>query len=274
MISSTPLPRYQPHPEQFLVELRVWFCRFLVREQRYSDLKATLEPLWKDVLARHPGIDPSTPFAQIPASPAINDPLNIYLLTLRSGVSDHLRCREDGAPASWVCHAVHAGVNGTSLVAGEVPQHYLWHGTLHIPINSAGFAIVLGKINDHPITDESEAERLTIEVQQPGTTFNQWGALKKLAHQELDQLLEGLRDQAESTTADWPRLNQQGRKTRTQQTMPKLVEWVVGRKHHIAGDRSATNDLLKELRLDAPGKSEEKSKNRAFSSETPSSETL
>ena len=275
MTGSSSLPRYQPHPDHLHWELRVFFCVYLVKEQAYSDATKALSPLWQEVLDKHQDIAPNTPFNLLPKPSNPHDALGRYVSALQTEVSDRLRCREQGVAAEWVCHAVHAGVNGdTPFDAGVSPQHYLWHGTLQIPIISAGFAIVLGKINDHPITDESEADRLTITAQQPGTTFNQWKALKKLAHQELDQLLEELRDQVEGATSDWPRLNQRGRTTRTQETMPKLVEWVVGRKEHIAGDRSATNDLLKELRLDAPGKSEKKSKNRAFSSETPSSETL
>ncbi len=109
MTGSSSLPRYQPHPDHLHWELRAFFCYFLVREQAYSDVTSTLDPLWKDVLGRHPNIDPRTPFTQIPALPDTNDPVNIYLSTLRSEVSDHLRCREQGAPAAWVCHAIHAG---------------------------------------------------------------------------------------------------------------------------------------------------------------------
>lgn len=52
----------------------------------------------------------------------------------------------------------------------------------------------------------------------------------------------------------WKALKQ-GYKTRTEVTMGKLVRWVVGHERQFAGDRSATNDLLHDLGLDAPGRS-------------------
>jgi len=134
--------------------------------------------------------------------------------------------------------------------------------------------MVLAKINDIPLSTEEQVDQDAILQQHAGTPFTQWEQLRELSHQEFDRLLDTLKSQAEEATADWPRMNQQGRATRTEVTMQKLVRWVVGRERQFAGDRSATRALLKDLQLDPPGKSEEKVQNRAFSSETPSSETL
>lgn len=262
-------PRYQPHPELFYWELRMYFCYFLVREQTYADVEQRLVPLWKDVLRQHRDLDPHIPYNQLPASSTPDDPLNTYFSTLRSQVSNELRCREQGAPADWVCHAVHGGVTGAPFDAGATFQHFHWHGTLHVPIGSDGFAMVLAEVNGNPLSTREEVEQSTIEQKHPGTPFTQWKRLKQLSHKELDRLLESLRNEVEGATSDWPRMNQQGHETRTQATMEKLVRWVVGRERQYAGDRSATNDLLKELRLDAPGKSEKTRAKGGISSEMP-----
>ena len=268
-MTSTSAPRYQPHPELFHWKLRMYFLYFLVREQTYVDVQQGLAPLWQDVLAQYPGLDPQLPFAQLPASSAPDDSLNRYFSGLRSEVSNHLRCREHGAPAGWVCHALHGGVTGAPFDAGAAVPYLLWHGTLDVPVGSDGVAMVLAKINGTPLSSKEEVEEASINQQQPGTPFTQWKKLTKLAHQELNHLLESLRVQVDSATAEWPRLNQQGFKTRTQVTMEKLVHWVVGREEQFAGDRSATNDLLKELRLDPPGKLEKNTQSPDFSSEKP-----
>jgi len=245
----------------------MYFLYFLVREQAYVDVEQGLIPLWEDVLAQHPDLDPHLPFDQLPAPSAPGDSLDRYLSALRSEVSNQLRCREQGAPADWVCHALHGGVTGAPFDAGAAVPHFRWRGTLEIPVGSDGVAMVLAKTNGAPLSSKEEVEEASIEQQQPGTPFTQWKKLKQLAHQELDHLLESLRDHVESATAEWPRLNQQSFKTRTQVTMEKLVHWVVGREEQFAGDRSATNDLLKELRLDPPGKLEKNTLIPDFSSE-------
>jgi hypothetical protein len=274
-ISNTSVPRYRPHPDQFHWELRNFFCHFLVKEQAFADARERLVPLWRELLSQYQELAPDTPFNHLPKPAAPNDALDIYLAALSAEVSDHLRCREHGEAVEWVCHALHAAVNDLSSIdAGMAPQHYFWHGTLQVPVLSAGTAMVVGKVNDVPVVTEAEFDRLTIQAQHAGTPFSQWKALKKLAHQELDGVLKELRNQIEGATADWPSMNQQGRVTRTQVTMEKLVRWVVGREEQYAGDRSATNDLLKDLRLDPPGKSEKKSQNREISSESGPLETL
>ncbi|HEV2123145.1 MAG TPA: hypothetical protein VGW38_10270 [Chloroflexota bacterium] len=233
-----------------------------------------LAPHWERVLESRPSLDPETPYYLLPVQdidPTKNplDPLAVYILAVQLGVSGDLRCRERGKPSVWVSHAVHASVNGSALDIGVAPQHWLWVGELLVPILSMGSASVVRRINGQPFSDFEETQEKVIESARAGTPFNQWKKLKRLAHEELDQLLDALRDQVESKTADWPNMYDKGRTTRTQDTMQKLVRWVVGREEQYLGDRSATNALLKELRLDPPGKSKNIDKNEENISESP-----
>jgi hypothetical protein len=176
----------------------------------------------------------------------------IYIAAVHAVVGNDLRCREQGLPAPWVSHALHASVIGAPLDIGVAPQHWSWIGRLRIPVTSTGGASVMSDINGHLVTEYEDIERQAIEQPNAGTPFNQWEALKKLAHQELDTLLESLRDKVETKTSDWPRMYQKGRTTRTQTTMPKLVRWLVSDDELFDGDQTATSGLLKELKLDAP----------------------
>ena len=149
-MTSTSAPRYQPPPELLHWQLRMYFLYFLVREQAYVDVEQGLIPLWEDVLAQHPDLDPHLPFDQLPAPSAPGDSLDRYLSALRSEVSNQLRCREQGAPADWVCHALHGGVTGAPFDAGAAVPHFRWRGTLEIPVGSDGVAMVLAKTNGAP----------------------------------------------------------------------------------------------------------------------------
>lgn len=251
---------YRPNPDQWHWELRNFFLYYLVREPTYKAVVEKLGLYWKRVLENRPDLDPEAPYYLLPfhdVDPTKNppDPLALYAFAVQLAVSGDLRCTEGSKPSVWVSHAIHAGVNGTALDIGHAPQHWLWVGELLIPIGSVGFAAVGGKINGHVITDFETVERQTIEQPHAGTPFNQWKKLKKLAHQEFDHLLEELQEQVEAKTADWPNMYQKGRKTRTQETMQKLVRWVVGREEQFDGDRTETYALLKELRLNPPGAS-------------------
>jgi hypothetical protein len=252
---------YRPNPDQWHWELRTFFLYYLVREDRYRKAIDALVPYWQRVLESRPDLDPQASYYELPVpSPSedidIGDPLLQYLVFVQECVSKELRCRVDGHPASWVCYAVHASVNGTALDLGVRPTHWTWVGELLIPVLSTGSAFTVRRINGHPFSDQSLVEEQTIEEPHPGTPFSQWKKLKKQAHQELDVLLNELRAEVENKTGDWPRMYQKGRETRTQVTMKKLVRWLVGREDMFLGDRSATNDLLHELALDPPGPSE------------------
>ena len=254
-VSDHGSSRYRPHPDQFNWELRAFFCYFMVREEAFDKAVGHLKPLWEDAVAATDSLDSKITYRQLPASDDPVSAINVYIAALRSAVSDQLRCRMSGAPADWVCFALHGSVNGGSLDTGVAPQHFLWMGTFYVPVLSAGAAFVVAKINDHHLFTEEEVERdHTIDATHPGVPFDQWKKLKKLAHEDLDQLLATLRNQVESETSGWPSMNAGGRKTRQQVTMEKLVRWVIGKEEQFAGERSATFELLKELGLDSPGR--------------------
>jgi hypothetical protein len=216
-----------------------------------------LRPYWSRVLESRPDLDPQSNYYALPLPTStrdidVADPLLHYLLAIQTSVSEQLRCRVDGLPAPWVCFALHASVNGGSLDVGVSPEHGLLIGELVIPVLTSGAAFTLRRVNGQVLSEQSRVEDQTIEEPRPGTAFQQWKKLKKQAHQELDKLLNDLREQLEIETGTWPRMYQKGRATRTQDTMEKLVRWLVGREEMFAGDRSATNDLLHELELDPP----------------------
>lgn len=251
---SSITSRYQPHPDLLLWELRSFFIYFLVREPAYQDLTERLRSLWRNVLDRHQTLDSEIAFDQLPDNLPADDPLNVYVAALHVGVSDRLRCREGGAPAAWVCYAVHGGVTGASVGARATPQAERLLGTLQVVVDF-GSAVVLAKVDGAPLSTPEEVDRAAIEPSYSGSRFDQWKRLRQKSHDELDRLLDAMQEQIDGATSEWPRLNQQGRKTRTQVTMPKLVRWVVGDEEQFDGDRSATNVLLHDVRLDPPGQS-------------------
>jgi hypothetical protein len=253
---------YRPNPDRWHWELRNWFLFYLVREEAYKEARSILEPAWQVALKSRPNLDPATPYfallgevSRSPSQPPHRDPLILYFYLVQGCISDQLRCREDGQASPWVCHAMHAGVAGTALDIGVSPREWLLLGELHIPLLSVGAAFVVRKLGGVPTSDPDEVDRKTLEPSNTGTTFNQWDNLRKQAHEELDRLLDEMRADVESATSSWPNMYQKGRRTRTTETMRKLVRWVVGREEQWGGDRSATNSLLRELGLDPPGKS-------------------
>ncbi len=254
-VSDGGSSRYQPHPDHFNWELRAFFSYFLVREEAFKTEMERLKPLWERVKGDHPALDAQISYGRLPASADPMSALNVYIASLRVSVSDGLRCRVGGAPADWVCQAMHGGVTGGSMVEGRGEQeHYLWMGRLLIPVMSFGAALVMPQIGDHNLISQEEIDRAhSLDATRPGSAFDQWGKLKKLAHADLDLLLDALRKQQAQATEHWPSMNRGGRDKRRFETMECLVNWLVGGESLWASDRPNAHALLKEIGLDQPG---------------------
>lgn len=169
---------YRPSPEHFLWELRSYFFYFLIREPAYDEVKEKLRPLWNSVREALPELAHSTPYTELPELADSHTSFGTYIAALQQEVGTTLRCRENGAAADWVCHAIHAGVTNTTFSSADWGDSYTdWFGSVEVAVSAMGFAFVVGKVNKEPLDDEQTVADRYISDQDPGTTFRHWKQL-------------------------------------------------------------------------------------------------
>lgn len=246
-MSEPRVPR--KNPDALLHNLRRFFILHLMRSPTFDTVADELEREWKVLIANRPELETIAHFWDLPAPQDIDDPLNAYVTHVRSTVANTLRCRVNGAPADWVCHALHAAASGAALDQDHLYDGHLFMGDVWMMVTTFGNGGVAGIINGHPVGDLVPIES------QPHAAFSSWKKLKKAAHERVDEMIDRMKSEVASATEDWPRQYERGYTTRIEVTMPKLVAWLVERTEMFDGDQTATNMLLHEVGLDPPGRS-------------------
>jgi hypothetical protein len=236
----------QPDPQLHEWKLRNFFIYHLNHAPSFKQKIEGVREQWVALVAEDPSLSPVTDFRDLPASSDPNDRLNRYIFEVRRVVTDELRCRSRGVAPFWICQAVHGAASGSDMGARLRMDPVLWVGDLRMVVSTMGWAAVQPSINGVGLSGGEEFEG---DVNAP---FRLWKKLRKAAHEGIDLLIETIREDQELAVSNWPRMYEKGLKTKTFETMPKLVAWLVEREEMFAGDRSATNTLLHELSFDPP----------------------